>query len=92
MPAITIDHAECLDDDASGADRLRYVEQLLGGRSAIEPKFRATVELKVFMGMTLAESAQQLNCSERTAATYWSFARRWLAQELDRGLATPGTA
>lgn len=86
MPKITVDALECLPDSTSGAETLRYVEQLLTGLSGIDPRFRSVVELKVFMGMTLSEIARQLDCSERTAATHWSFARRWLAQELDRGL------
>lgn len=87
VPKVELDAAECVEDGAGGEGSLRYIEELLVGLSNIDPRFRTVVELKVFMGMTLAEIARQLSCSERTAATHWSFARRWLAQELDRGVA-----
>jgi RNA polymerase sigma factor (TIGR02999 family) len=90
MPRISIDDAEDLPEGSTGEETLHYIEGLLTGLSGIEPKFRTVVESKVFMGMTLDEIAQQLGCSERTAATYWSFARRWLAKELDQGQVPPG--
>ena len=85
MPKISLDHAEFLPDSSTGAETLQYIEGLLAGLSAIDPKFRTVVEYRVFMGMTLDEIGRQLGCSERTAATHWSFARRWLAAELDQG-------
>jgi RNA polymerase sigma factor (TIGR02999 family) len=85
MPKISIDDVGDLPEGATGDETLHYIEGLLTGLSGIEPKFRTVVESKVFMGMSLDEIAQQLGCSERTAATYWSFARRWLAKQLDHG-------
>lgn len=85
MPKVTIDALECVEG-GSDDGALRHIEELLAELSIIDPRFRSVVELRVFMGMTIGEIARHMNCSERTAATHWSFARRWLAQALDRGL------
>jgi len=37
------------------------------------------------MGMTLSEIGAKLGYSERTAASYWALARRWLTSELENG-------
>lgn len=87
MPKLTLEALEGVEGGQVGEDTLRYVEELLAKLSSIDARFRTVVECRVFMGMTLAEIAERLGCSERTAATHWSFARRWLANELDRGLA-----
>lgn len=86
LPKLTVDVLEGVDDGQVGEETLQYIEGLLAKLSSIDARFRTVVECRVFMGMTLAEIAERLGCSERTAATHWSFARRWLATELDRGL------
>ena len=68
-----------------GQETLQYVEDLLSGLATVDPKLRSVVEGRVFLGHTLAEIAAQLNCSERSAAAYWAFARRWLAEQMDSG-------
>ena len=83
MPKVGLEAVECLPGNEAGQETLQYIERLLESLSRIDFKFRTVVEGKVFMGMTLEEIARQLGCSERTAATYWSFARRWLAEKLD---------
>lgn len=90
MPKVMLAALESVEGSASDDGTLRYIEEILTGLSSIDPRFRSVVELRVFMGMTIGEIARHMNCSERTAATHWSFARRWLAQALDRGLGTGG--
>ena len=46
------------------------------------PKLAELVQLRYFGGMTLAESAEILGVSPRTADTWWAYARAWLAIEL----------
>ena len=46
------------------------------------PELAELVQLRHFGGMTLAESAEVLGISPRTADTWWSYARAWLAIEL----------
>lgn len=64
-----------------GAEALQEVEDALSRLAAIDPKFRCVVEMRVFEGLTSDEVASKLNCSRRTVATYWNFARRWLEKE-----------
>ena len=42
------------------------------------------VKLRYFVGMTLAEAAEALGISERTADNYWAHARAWLYREIKR--------
>jgi len=50
---------------------------------ATENKIRADlVKLRYFGGMTLAEAAQALGVSERTADNYWAYAKVWLVREM----------
>ena len=44
----------------------------------------AIVKLRFFVGLTIDESAQLLDISERTAYRYWAYARARLHQELGR--------
>ena len=68
---------------ASGQETLQYVEGLLSGLDALDPRLRTVAEGRVFLGQTLSEIAGRLNCSERTAAACWRFARIWLAEHMD---------
>jgi len=64
-----------------GDDVLALDEAL--SRLAVEnPPIAELVQLKHFGGLTLAECAEVLDVSERTADTWWSYARAWLAIEL----------
>ena len=65
-----------------GTESLHFVEEVLSRLAAIDPKFRAVIEMKVFEGLTGEEIAAQLGCSPRTVASYWTFAKRWLEKEL----------
>lgn len=66
------------DDDLSALD-----DALL--RLANEhPQLAELVQLRYFGGLTLAESAEALGVSARTADTWWAYAKSWLAVELKR--------
>lgn len=64
-----------------GAEALHEVDEALSRLEAIDPKFRSVVEMRVFEGLTSDEIASKLNCSRRSVASYWNFARRWLEKE-----------
>jgi len=85
VPKVPLDDATIANSGATGEETLQHIENLLAGLEKINPKFRTVVEYRVFMGMTLEEISQDLGCSSRTAATYWSFARNWLEQKLAPG-------
>ena len=42
------------------------------------------VKLRYFAGMTIAEAAEVLGISERTAKRHWTYARAWLYREIQR--------
>lgn len=64
------------------AESLQVVDTLLARLGAIDLRIRSVVELRVFEGKTHEEIATELGCSVRTVGGCWSFARRWLEQEL----------
>jgi RNA polymerase sigma factor (TIGR02999 family) len=65
-----------------GVEDAQYVEESLARLAVIDPRLRSVIEMRVFEGLTGDEIAEQLNCSPRTVANLWTFARRWLAKEL----------
>ena len=65
-----------------GTETLAEVEDLLERLNKLDPKLRRVVELRVFEGKTAEETAEAMVCSPRSVHKYWSFARRWLANEL----------
>ena len=94
MKRLLIDHARPLHKrtekvelrethaDSSDAAALQDVELALSRLGAIDPKLRFVIEMRVFEGLTVSQVAEQLHCSPRTIANYWTFARRWLGKEL----------
>jgi hypothetical protein len=54
-----------------------------GSRNQVEhPHVAELVQLKYFGGLTLAQCAEVLGVSARTADTWWAYARAWLAVRL----------
>ena len=66
------------DDDLLGLD------EALDRLAQDYPAAAELVKLRFFAGMTLAEAADALGLSDRTADRYWVFARTWLADALTR--------
>jgi len=56
---------------------------------AEEPQAAKLVELRHFTGLSVAEAAQALGISARTADRVWAFARAWLHRELTNTAADP---
>ena len=50
-----------------------------------QPKLAELVQLRYFGGLTLAECADVLGVSARTADTWWAYARAWLVVALKEG-------
>ena len=65
-----------LDDD------LVALDEALSRLAVEHPKLAELVQLRYFGGLKLAESAEVLGVSPRTADTWWAYARAWLAIEL----------
>ncbi len=51
----------------------------------LDPRQCRVVELHYFAGLTVAETAEALDCSEATVSRDWRTARLWLARELGTG-------
>jgi RNA polymerase sigma-70 factor, ECF subfamily len=74
---------EILDVAANDSPELLDLDVALTELEAINARHAQLVELRFFGGMTLAEAAETLNISVRTAANDWAFARAWLRRRLE---------
>jgi len=81
-----------LPADVSVDDELDGIGEALDSLSVIEPRLAQLVDLKFFCGFTLAEVAQLLGISERTAQRDWDKARILLQRYLREQEGAPGGA
>jgi RNA polymerase sigma factor (TIGR02999 family) len=66
----------------SERDDLIALDEALTRLAEEDPQAAQLVELRHFSGITLAEAAQILGISPRTADRVWAFARAWLHREI----------
>ncbi len=79
MSTPTLDvHEDLLALDAA-MDRLKGVNM-----QAVE-----LIQLRYFAGLSLADAAEMLDISPRTAGRLWAYARAWLHQEIMGDCDTP---
>lgn len=75
-----------LDDPAAPADwhpeMILAIEAALKKLAALDARSCQIVELRLFTGLTVEETASVLNLSEKTVVRDWNFARAWLEREL----------
>ena len=64
-----------------GADLLA-LDEALERLAAIDPRQSRVVELRIFAGLTLEETAQALNISPSTVRREWSMAKAWLHRQI----------
>ena len=81
-------------DDAQPAapdprDDLVALDAALTKLAAEDPQAAKLVELRHFTGLSVAEAAQALGISPRTADRVWAYARAWLHRELTGTAADP---
>jgi RNA polymerase sigma factor (TIGR02999 family) len=67
------------DDEADELLALDVALEILGEGS---PRARQVVELRIFAGLTLEETAVALAVNEKTVRRDWQLARAWLRREL----------
>jgi RNA polymerase sigma-70 factor, ECF subfamily len=70
------------------ADQERHVDTLaiddaLTRLEALSPRQARIVELRCLLGMSVVETAEALEVSERTVHSEWRLARAWLTRELE---------
>lgn len=63
-------------------ERILAVDDALLRLEEQDPQAAEVVQLRYFAGLSVAETAETLDISERTVAREWSFARAWLRKAL----------
>lgn len=74
-----------LHDDSAGGfegDDLVALDEVLERLSAFNERHARVVELRVFGGLTIAETAAALEVATSTVESDWAMARAWLRSEL----------
>jgi RNA polymerase sigma factor (TIGR02999 family) len=75
-----------LDEAAISANEkdadLLALNEALDGLALMDPQQSRVIELRVFGGLTVAETAEALGISSRTVKREWSTAKAWLHREL----------
>lgn len=74
-------------DQAFDPDEVDFValDVALDQLQARDPRAAKVVELRFFAGLSVEDTAQVMEVSERTVAREWSVARAWLAREVGHG-------
>lgn len=65
-------------------DELLAVHEALDRLALESPERAELVKLRYFAGLQIEEAAAAMGISERTAKRYWTFARAWLFDEIQR--------
>jgi RNA polymerase sigma factor (TIGR02999 family) len=79
--SLSVGHLVGQDDP----DRLLALDEALGTLAAEDPRAAEVARLRYFAGLTVADTALALDCSERTVMREWTFARARLSELLGPG-------
>ena len=77
---LSLDEAAAMSDEKS-ADLLA-LDEALDRLATMDPQQSRVVELRVYGGLSVEETAAALGISPRTVKREWSMARAWLYQQL----------
>ena len=77
---LSLDEVDLADPVSS--DELLALDQALDRLAAVDPTAARLVVLRYFAGLTMAEAAEALGLSLRTAERNWTYARSWLHRTL----------
>ena len=78
-------------EQAPGVEQARELVALhesLSRLETVDPVRGAVVMLRVFAGLSVAESAEVLGCSRATVLRHWKLAKAWLYRDMKRALST----
>ena len=64
------------------ADDFEATDSALSKLAVEHPRVAELIQLRYFGGLTLAQCAEVLEVSDRTADTWWAYGRAWLAVQL----------
>jgi RNA polymerase sigma factor (TIGR02999 family) len=79
---LSLDEAMIVSKEKS-AD-LMALDEALNSLAAIDPEQSRVVELRVFGGLTVEETAEALGVSPRTVKREWSMAKAWLHRQITK--------
>jgi len=79
---LSLDEAMIVSNEKS-AD-LMALDEALNSLAAIDPEQSRVVELRVFGGLTVEETAEALGVSPRTVKREWSMAKAWLHRQITK--------
>jgi RNA polymerase sigma-70 factor (ECF subfamily) len=82
QPKLTLDEAIAYSHEQPGD--LLAVDELLNRMATFDPQQARVVELRVFGGLTVEETAEALGISPATVKRDWVAAKAWLTRELRR--------
>ena len=83
---VAVTGESALEELPDGEASWRELGDLLCSLESIDPRLRQVVEMKVFEGLSVDQIAEQIDCSPRTVARHWNFARTWLEKALGDGI------
>jgi RNA polymerase sigma-70 factor, ECF subfamily len=83
---VNVDEAVNLSPASDGA--VIALHEALDALANIAPRQARVVELRYFGGLSVAETVEVMQVSERTVMRDWDFAKAWLARELSRSSAS----
>lgn len=78
-----LDINEMLSFDESKVDSLLELDSALEKLGQLDPMLVKVVELRFFAGLSVEQTAEALNVSDRTIKRHWAYARAWLQRELE---------
>jgi RNA polymerase sigma factor (TIGR02999 family) len=63
---------------------LEALDEALNRLAHDQPRVAELVQLRYFVGLSIADAAEILGISPRSADAWWAYARGWLAEELKK--------
>jgi RNA polymerase sigma factor (TIGR02999 family) len=83
-----IDLDQAAPVSSGNLEEILIIDAALAKLSGIDPRQAEIVELRFFGGLSVTETAEALEISEKTVKRDWSVARAWLRGELDQAAQT----
>lgn len=81
--ALTIESILDLSDTPA-SERILALDAALESLEREAPEAHQVVMLRFFTGLSVGECAEALDISERTVMRHWTFAKAWLAHDLEK--------
>ncbi len=81
-PQLTLDEAIVYSNEQPGD--LLAVDELLNRLAEFDPQQARVVELRIFGGLTIEETAEALDISPATVKRDWAMAKAWLTREIGK--------